>query len=108
MILSNTRDDYKPILRATHSIIFLGTPHHGSALADSGWLNIAQHMVSWARMKHSSTALATELKPFSDTLHDISHDFADIALKFEMVSFQEQKTTRLLPPLKGDQLVSRR
>lgn len=98
---------YKQMLHATKVIVFLGTPHQGSDLSGSAWLSTAQRIVSWSKLLHSSGRLTHELKPFSDTLRDISQDFVDIALNFEMRSFVEQKPMRLLPPLKGDRLVRR-
>lgn len=103
--MANARNAYKPLLHATRGIVFLGTPHHGSALASSGWLGVAQHLVAWAQLKHTSTRLAKELEPFSETLRNVSNEFVDIAGHILMRSFIEQKTTRLLPPLKGDCLV---
>ena len=54
--------------------------------------------------RHDVGRLADELKPFSDTLRDTLNDFKDIANNFEMLSFVEQKATRLPPP-ELDQLV---
>lgn len=84
--------------------MFLGTPHHGSALADKPWLPVAQKLVSWAKLRHDVGPLVGELEPFSNTLRDTTKDFAQIAGAFEIRSFVEQKPTRLPPP-EGDQLV---
>ena len=93
------------MVAATRSIIFLGTPHSGSFVFGNSKLSTTQKLVAWAMPSQDIGRLVEELQPFSDTLRDTSHDFKDIANDFEMLSFVEQKATRLPPP-ENDQLVS--
>ena len=92
------------MVAATKSIVFLGTPHSGSFVAGKSMLTSAQKLVAWAMARHDVGRLVEELQPFSETLRDTSDDFKNIADGFQMVSFVEQKTTRLPPP-EFDQLV---
>jgi hypothetical protein len=72
----------------------MGTPHYGSELASL--LSMAERMVSWALLRRpESTNLSKELLLFSNTLTDINHEFRDIAKHIIIVSFYEQKQTRL-------------
>ena len=111
-------DDYQPIIDATASIVFLGTPHHGSWAVARSHLDTAQMLVAWAFSGHNVGKTVDELKPFSDTLRDTSEAFTHIASRFKMFSFAESKPTLMSSPvdtrrrigpldeLLGDQLVS--
>lgn len=60
--------------------------------------------MTWAQLEHTPTNISKELQPFSDTLSDITNEFADLASMFVIRSFAEQEATRL-PHSKGERLV---
>lgn len=101
--LTTNRPEYRSIIQSTSSIVFLGTPHHGSELA--GYLGIAKNLAAWAQLeKRPRSELYVELKPFSDTIRSINSRFTSPANRYIMRSFAEQKPMHLPPPL-GSQLI---
>jgi hypothetical protein len=97
MILATALSDYKPILEATTGILFLGTPHHGADTAKT--LDVAKKLATWATLhRDNPSPLSVELKPFSDTIADITGEFKDIGTNFIMRSFIEQVPTDLPRP----------
>ena len=91
LVVARARKIYKPIARATRSIVFMATPHRGSDAAY--WGEIARKLSSFLRASRSSTDAVKELKAFSTVLKDISDDFVNIASSYNFVSFYEQKET---------------
>lgn len=104
MLITHNETYIEHLRNASFGIVFLGTPHHGSKLADKPWLPIAKKLVSWASCRHDVGPLVEELETFSNTLEDTAKDFSHIAAVFDIRSFYEQKPT-WLPPPEGDQLV---
>ena len=61
------------------AVVFLGTPHHGSATGTSGLAQVVQSMVTFAKCRSHISSITLELKPFSDSLSEINWNFAAIA-----------------------------
>jgi hypothetical protein len=82
---------FKHLHTATHGIIFLGTPHQGSSLAETG-ITFA-NMVRYAYPK-IRTQLLEALKQDSPTLQDLADDFRHLYPEFEIVSCYERQPTK--------------
>ena len=68
---NNAEEHERKILNCTQAIAFLGTPHRGSDLAD--WATIAGNMVNI--VKRANTRIVDTLKPDSEVLEIITHEF---------------------------------
>jgi hypothetical protein len=75
---------YRDIIDKFCGIIFLATPHRGSAFAES--LNI---LLSYSPLKHSPKLYVAELQKNSHTLHEINEQFRHLVSKLSVVSFFE-------------------
>ena len=83
----------KQILPATHGIIFLGTPHRGSAVASLG--KIAQE-VTGVLWKTPNTSVLRDLEVNSQTLERVGKGFQQILTEreLEVQSFREELPTK--------------
>ena len=92
---------YHVIKEATIGILFLGSPHQGSNIANYG--KVLVNVASWAINKSSSNLLGT-LQGNSNTLTQLNSDFKSQLSTCQIASFYEMKPTRPLskpvsPPL---------
>lgn len=86
----NEQHEYlNEILSSTYGIVFLGTPHRGSATASLG--TIAQGITK-AFLKSPNTSVLRDLKINSETLDRIGRGFAQILVKqpLKIHSFREE------------------
>lgn len=85
---SSVQSIFTSIHRRTRGIVFLGTPHHGSGMADLGktMANIAA-----LSLKDSNNNLLRSLRVDSETLRNIQDDFMKMlnSKDFFVYSFQE-------------------
>ena len=84
---------YHGIKDATIGILFLGTPHRGSNMADYG--KVLANVASWATNRPSSRLLR-DLQNNSDTLAHLTSDFKNQLSMYQIASFFELKPTRPL------------
>lgn len=75
----------------TYGILFFGTPHNGSNKARllSGLQNLASTIVPKRAVQFES-GLLKSLKDGSETLQNITNDFAPLMARFQMYFFWEQ------------------
>ncbi|KUL83945.1 hypothetical protein ZTR_06844 [Talaromyces verruculosus] len=75
----------------TYGILFFGTPHNGSSKARllSGLQNLASNIVP-KRAAQFESGLLKSLKDGSETLQNITNDFAPLMTRFQMYFFWEQ------------------
>ncbi|KAK1460891.1 hypothetical protein CMEL01_15188 [Colletotrichum melonis] len=71
---AHTREHLKEVLEATRGILFLGTPHHGSALAV--WAERLGKSVGV--LKQTNTEILGVLRPESEVLAEIQDNFHNI------------------------------
>lgn len=83
----------KQVLPATCGIIFLGTPHRGSALASLGKIAQEATKVLW---KSPNTSVLRDLEVNSQTLERVSRGFQQILIEneLEVQSFREELPTK--------------
>jgi len=83
----------KDILPATHGIIFLGTPHRGSATATLGKMAQEITKILW---KHPNLSVLRDLEVSSQTLDRIGRGFCQILVErpLEIHSFREELPTK--------------
>jgi hypothetical protein len=93
VLITHNKTYIEYLRNASFGVVFLGTLHHGSRLADKPWLPVAQKLVSWANLRYDVGPLVGELETFSNTLEDTARDFSHIAATFDIRSFYEQKPT---------------
>ena len=88
--------DYN-IFSCTHSILFFGTPHHGSSKAN--WLDYAMRLGRAATLgQHSRKSdLVSALQKESETLQNITDYFVPLMRHFRIYFFWEQLRTDLGP-----------
>jgi len=79
-------DNYWNLYQNIKGIMFLGTPHHGSDLA-----NVLKNILS---VTFSSKDFVKQLKPNSDAIAHINRLFRDRAKDMKLVSFYESKGLR--------------
>ncbi|KAM5344762.1 hypothetical protein ACJ41O_010624 [Fusarium nematophilum] len=86
MIRAFERERYTALLRKTIGVMFLATPHRGSAYAN--WARILARILKYAgrRMK---TQLSKDLEPKSRVLEQISRSFVERTEAMTIVSFYE-------------------
>jgi hypothetical protein len=87
---------YTQIMEATHSIIFFGTPHQGSAHASLGVILQNIHTVL---SRQQPSPLPKTLKINNPKLVDLDDDFRHQASKYKIVSCFEQLVTSPLDSL---------
>ena len=84
------------IYTCTYAILFLGTPHQGSSIANTA--SSLQRLVKVLTVKmviDTDTHLLSALKQGSETLQDISDQFAPMMKRFRIFFFWEQQKTSL-------------
>ena len=91
-ILGVIDPQYQDLMKNVGAMVFLATPHRGSALADS--LNM---LLSYSPLNHSPKLYITELQKNSRTLHEINETFRHYASKVHIVSFFETVPTAVGP-----------
>lgn len=88
--LAHGRPEYRPLFDATHSIIFMATPHRGSDKAT--YADLAERMLKCGKLFTAEpTKAAQELQLFSAVLEDYNTNFVDISEKIRIISFYEKK-----------------
>lgn len=81
--MANHGETFKDIRMATAGILFLGTPHQGSSVAEYGtWL---------ARALGKNTTMLETLKKNSQTLHEVAQDFEASYSNLDIVCFYEKR-----------------
>ncbi|KAH6613326.1 hypothetical protein F5144DRAFT_400836 [Chaetomium tenue] len=85
------------IFTHTHSILFFGTPHHGTPKAT--WLRLLQRLGAAASLGKRSrpSALVAALEHESETLQNTADFFAPLAARFRVFYFYELHPTTVLP-----------
>jgi hypothetical protein len=81
-VLASNRPEFEDIKRCTVSIVFLGTPHAGSHIADYG--------AFIATVKRNDPALLESLRPTDKGLYDLSMDFAAGYKNLNVMCFYEK------------------
>jgi hypothetical protein len=84
MVLANERDIYKGILSSVSGVIFFGTPHQGSDIA-----NFADVLLTISSKFGGSHHLVKALKRNSDKLFDNSKQFVDRGHALKIRTFYE-------------------
>jgi len=92
LIIARGEKPYTLILDATYAVIFMGTPHHGSRLADIG-----KQLVSMARVSglNFSTVNLQDLERDSRVLQDIARDFGHLPERIQYTTVAESEATPL-------------
>ena len=95
MIIAHENDHLSPVLHATRAIVFMGTPHRGSAIA-AAVKPIAALMNVWLDVSMTSALIGSMrsdlidlLKRDSDKLDDINDAFRQRARNIIILSFYE-------------------
>jgi len=91
-ILGQNDAHYKDIVQSVSGIIFLGTPHRGSNLAQ-----VMNRVLQASVFNHSAKEYITELQRNSPTLQEINDQFRNIATDLSIVSFFETRPTTVGP-----------
>ncbi|KAL8874178.1 MAG: hypothetical protein Q9174_000444 [Haloplaca sp. 1 TL-2023] len=87
---------YHSIFTCTYSIVFFGTPHHGSSKAST--LSSLQRLVSLAvprKILQTESGLIRGLEEDCETLQEIADQFAPLMKHFRIFFFWEQERTDL-------------
>ncbi|KAG8158557.1 hypothetical protein KVR01_011679 [Diaporthe batatas] len=91
-ILGQNDAQFKDIIQSISGIIFLGTPHRGSNLAQ-----VLNRVLQASVFNHSAKEYITELQRNSSTLQDINDQFRNFAADLSIVSFFETRPTAVGP-----------
>lgn len=78
-------------MESTHSVIFFGTPHQGSELANLG--TVLRNIATVLAYQQRSPLLET-LKANCPKLEDLRDDFRHQAARYKIISCFEQRVTR--------------
>ncbi|KAH8769122.1 hypothetical protein F5883DRAFT_714206 [Diaporthe sp. PMI_573] len=90
LVIAKTKPRFEVVLESTRLLVFMGTPHAGSALANWG----AFVSSVWAAARGSCPTPSTkQLSEGSETLSTICSDFIDIATRLKIITFYETKPT---------------
>lgn len=87
---------YHSIYVSTYAILFLGTPHNGSSKAQLA--GIGQKMLNTmvpSKVWDTDGQLVDALKEGSETLQNITDQFAPLTKRFRIYFFWEQEKTNL-------------
>ena len=82
LVLASNRSDCEDIRSSTTGVVFLGTPHEGTTIAQ--WASFL------AIIKGNDSKLLEQLQPKTEMLYDLSHDFASGYQHLKPVSFYEK------------------
>lgn len=99
-IRGNKTEHLRSIFISTYGILFLGTPHGGSDLAEWGSRleRICGAMLP-TRLVDTQPQLVNALKTNSETLQNIDRQFIQLTSRFHMFFFHEAKPTNLIGAL---------
>ncbi|KAG6361575.1 hypothetical protein INS49_009802 [Diaporthe citri] len=88
IIRAHERDRYHDLLQSVHGIMFFGTPHRGSSLAN--WSTVLGNVASYASLgSKTNWKLSQHLQTESGQLQEISKSFVDRAKTLQIISFYE-------------------
>lgn len=93
-VRAHHHEDFRSIFVSSYAIIFLGTPHNGSNLAN--WGRMVQYMsdvVIPRRFYETESILLKTLKKDNETLQSINNHFLDIYQRFRIHMVHENHTT---------------
>ena len=82
LVHANNRPEFEDIKISTAGIVFLGTPHEGSTIAE-----YAKYL---AVVKGNDPHLLKQLEPKEEQLYDLSHDFAAGYKHLSIICFYEK------------------
>ena len=82
LVLASNRSDCEDIRSSTAGVVFLGTPHEGTTIAQ--WASFL------AMIKGNDSKLLEQLQPKAEMLYDLSHDFASGYQHLKTVCFYEK------------------
>ncbi|KFY14348.1 hypothetical protein V492_02683 [Pseudogymnoascus sp. VKM F-4246] len=91
-ILGQNDIQYRDIVQATCSILFLATPHRGTNIAE-----ILNRILQTSIFNHSPKQYISELQSNSPTLLEINDQFRHVATDLQIISFFETATTAIGP-----------
>lgn len=92
VIHGQANEEYKDIISKVKAVLFLGTPHRGTDLAD-----ILNKVLSSSMFGHSPKDYVQELTKRSPTIDEMNEQFRHHASKLKIFSFYETLTTTVGP-----------
>jgi hypothetical protein len=101
LILDARKQPSSKVLESTKLIVFLGTPHRGSYVLESKTVYVLEKIAKAAQQEIPPN-LKSALKVRSDELFDINEDFVTVKRDTAIVSFYEQKDTKIIGDLVVD------
>ena len=88
LVRARERDQFDELLRKIRGVVFFGTPHRGSSLAD--WGTMFANILKAASLGSSTNSqLSADLKERSKVLQSISKSFVDRSKSLSITSFYE-------------------
>ena len=88
LVRARERDQFDELLRKIRGVVFFGTPHKGSSLAD--WGTMFANILKAASLGSSTNArLSADLEERSKVLQSISKSFVDRSKLLSIISFYE-------------------
>ena len=88
LVRARERDQFDQLLRKIRGVVFFGTPHRGSSLAD--WGTMFANILKAASLGSSTNSrLSADLNERSKVLQDISKSFVDRSKPLNIISFYE-------------------
>ncbi|KAG0124311.1 Alpha/Beta hydrolase protein [Tuber indicum] len=101
LVLSHEQPMYQDILKSTHGIVFMGTPHRGSTIAD--WTKMFASIVNNVLISTLMRSdLLKDLQTNSRALQEITSSFKYRTSGLQIVTFYEQEITAPLKKLVVD------
>ncbi|RPA89570.1 hypothetical protein L873DRAFT_1754902 [Choiromyces venosus 120613-1] len=99
LVLAHEQPVYENILKSTRGIVFMGTPHRGSTIAD--WTTMLVSIVDSMLVVGTSmrSDLLKNLQTNSDALQQITNSFISRTSGLQIVTFYEQEITTPLKSL---------